>query len=98
MYLCSANIEFDEATKSNLTMLKQALQEKAGLVNYLLVASKSFNQRSQGPEEKVKDYASELKHLFKQPYRGEAMDSIVLLQKFLTCQVLKPENLHSCSC
>ena len=55
------------------------------------------------PCEKVDDYASELKQLFKQAYPDEGLNSAGLLQKFLTgllasiaCQMLlkkKPVNL-----
>ena len=76
--------EFDDATKTNLAALKKALQEKAGLMKDPLMASRSFNQRNQSPNEKVDEYASELKRLFKQAYPDEDMASTVLLQKFLT--------------
>ena len=76
--------EFDDATKTNLATLKKALQEKAGLMKDPLMASRSFNQRNQSPNEKVDEYASELKRLFKQAYPDEDMASTVLLQKFLT--------------
>lgn len=95
--------EFDDATKNDLAVLKQALQVKAGLIKDPLVASRSFNQRSQLLNEKVDEYASELKRLFKQAYPDEDMGSTVLLQKFMTGlqppiarQMLlkkKPENL-----
>ena len=45
--------EFDDATKTNLAALKKALQEKAGLMKDPLMASRSFNQRNQSPNEKV---------------------------------------------
>ena len=76
--------EFDEATKGDLSSLKLALQEKAGLKIDPLIASRNFNQRDQLPGEKVDDYASELKRLFKQAYPDEGLNSTVLLQKFLT--------------
>ena len=76
--------EFDDATKTDLATLKQALQVKAGLIKDPLVTSRSFNQRSQLSNEKVDEYASELKRLFKQAYPDEDMGSTVLLQKFMT--------------
>lgn len=76
--------EFDEATKGDLSSLKLALQEKAGLKIDPLIASRNFNQRDQLPGEKIDDYASELKRLFKQAYPDEGLNSTVLLQKFLT--------------
>ena len=48
------------------------------------MASRNFNQRDQLLNEKVDDYASELKQLFKQAYPAKATDSTVLQQKFLT--------------
>ena len=36
-----------------------------------LVASKQFTQQSQGPDEKVKDFAFTLKQLFKEAYPAE---------------------------
>jgi len=97
--------EFDDATKTDLAALKQALQVKAGLIKDPLVASRSFNRRSQLLNEKVDEYASELKRLFKQAYPNEDMGSAVLLQKFMTGlqppiarQMLlkkKPENLSA---
>ena len=76
--------EFDGDTKSSLSTLKKALQEKAGLLDNPLVASKSFNQRDQLSTEEVSEYAGVLKRLFKQAYPAEGMDSTVLLQRFLT--------------
>ena len=84
--------KFDDATKTNLVTLKKALQEKAGLMKDPLMASRSFNQRNQSPNEKVDEYASELKRLFKQAYPDEDMASTVLLQKFLT-GLLPPSNV-----
>ena len=77
--------KFDDATtKKDLSRLKQTLQEKAGLKKDPLMASRNFNQRDQLLNEKVDDYASKLKQLFKQAYPAKATDSTVLLQKFLT--------------
>ena len=76
-------MEFDDATKRDLSRLKQTLQEKAGLKKDPLMASRNFNQCDQFLNEKVNDYASELKQLFKQAYPAEATDSTALLQKFL---------------
>lgn len=97
--------ELEEGTRNDLGALKLALQEKASLKIDPLVASRNFNLRDQQPNEKVNDYASELKQLFKQAYPGEGMDSAVLLQKFLmglqppiARQMLlqkKPENLKN---
>lgn len=76
--------EFDEDTKGSLELLKKALLEKAGLQEDPLVVSKTFNQHDQLPSEKVGEYASMLKQLFKQAYPTEAgAESTVLLQRFL---------------
>ena len=74
-------VELDDETKGDLRLLKVALQERAGTKEDPLLASKNFNQRSQGPDEKVNDYASALKKLFKIPYPNEAATSTVLLQQ-----------------
>ena len=95
--------ELEDATKTDLTALKTALQEKAGFKTDPLVASRKFNLRDQQPNERVNDYTSDLKRLFKQAYPDEGTNSAVLLQRFLTGlqppvarQMLlrkKPENL-----
>lgn len=82
-------MEFDDAVNGDLKLLKAALEERAGKKEDPLVASKKFNLRSQSPGEKVADFASSLKQLFKSSYPGEVMTSTVLLQRFLTG--LRPE-------
>jgi len=77
-------VELPDDTKSNIDRLKAALQERAGVKEDPLVAYKCFNQRNQCSDEKIKDFASALKHLFKNAYPDESMDSAVLLQRFLT--------------
>ena len=77
-------VELDDETKGDLKLLKVALQERAGTKEDPLLASKNFNRRSQGPDEKVNDYASALKKLFKIAYPEEAATSTVLLQRFVT--------------
>ena len=74
-------VELDDETKGDLRLLKVVLQERAGDP---LLASKNFNQRSQGPDEKVNDHAAALKKLFKIAYPEEAATSTVLLQWFVT--------------
>ena len=58
-------VELSEDAKSSLGNLKTALQERAGVIDDPLAVSRQFNQRSQSPDEKVKDFASTLKRLFK---------------------------------
>ena len=77
-------VEFDDAIKNDLALLKAALQERAGKKEDPLVASRRFNQRNQGHDEKVADFADALKKLYKTAYPREAMTSTVLLQRFLT--------------
>ena len=61
-----------------------ALQDRAGIKEDSLAASKQFNQQNQGLEEKVKDFASTLKRLFKEGYPAESLNLAVLLEYFLT--------------
>lgn len=77
-------VELEDAVKSDVKLLKAALEERASKKEDTLVASKSYNQRSQGPGERVADFASSLKQLFKSGYPEEALTSSVLLQRFLT--------------
>jgi len=77
-------VDFDNATKGDLKLLRAALEERAGKKEDPLAASRSFNQRSQGQGERVSDFASSLKQLFKSAFPTEAMTSSVLLQRFLT--------------
>ena len=82
-------VELDDGTKTDLALLKAALQERAGKKEDPLMASRRFNQRNQGQSEKVTDFADALKKLFKSAYPEEAITSAVLLQRFLTG--LRPE-------
>ena len=76
--------ELDDDTKGDLKLLKAALQERTGTKEDPLLASRNFNQRNQGPDEKVHNFASALKQLFKNAYPTEAMTSTVLFQRFFT--------------
>ena len=82
-------VELEDEVKNDVKLLKAALEERAGKKEDPLVASRNFNQRSQSPGERVADFASSLKQLFKSGYPGEALTSAVLLQRFLTG--LRPE-------
>ena len=82
-------VELEDDIKSDVKLLKAALEERAGKKEDPLIASKSFNQRSRGPGEGVADFASSLKQLFKSGYPEEALTSAVLLQRFL--MGLRPE-------
>ena len=86
-----------------MTLLKSMLMKKAGLVRDSLTASKLYVP-CQGPQEKVAEFLTGLKQLFKEAYPTEQLTSTILLQRFLTglslkiCQQLllhgKPETLH----
>ena len=76
--------ELEDATKADLAALKAALQEKAGFKMDPLVVLRKFNLRNQQSNERVNNYASDLKRLFKQAYPEEETNSAVLLQRFLT--------------
>lgn len=82
-------VELDDTNKADLKLLKVALLERAGKKEDSLVASKVVNERSQSVDERVADYASAQKKLFKVAYPGEAMTSAVLLRRFLAG--LRPE-------
>ena len=82
-------VELPDAAKSDLSRLKVALQDRTGMKTDALLASRKFTRRSQGSNEKVKDFAFALKQLFKEAYPAESLDSAVLLQHFLTG--LRPE-------
>ena len=82
-------VELSDAAKSDLGRLKAALLDRTGVKTDALLASKQFTCRSQGPDEKIKDFAFVLKQLFKEAYPAESLDSAVLLQHFLTG--LRPE-------
>jgi len=77
-------VELDDATKKDLKLLRAALEERAGKKEDPLVASKNFTQRNQREGERVSDFTSSLKQLFKTAFPQEAMTSAVLLQRFLT--------------
>ena len=58
-------VKWPEATKADLGRLKAVLQDRAGIKEDPLIISKQFNQQNQELKEKVKDFASTLKLLFK---------------------------------
>ena len=88
-------VDLNDITKGDLKLLRAALEERAGKKEDALAASRSFSQHSQGHSERVSDFASSLKQLFKSAFLAEVMTSSVLLQRFLTglcpdisCQLL----------
>ena len=95
-------LDLGDDDKVDLKTLKTVLKKKAGIDHDPLMASRLFNERSQGAQEKAVDFASGLKKLFRQAFPDEDPKSIVLRQRFLTglqpsisCQVLlrkKPDT------
>ena len=77
-------VELSEEDCAEMQMLKKALSAKAGLARDPLSSAKCFNMRKQGQEEKVADFARDLKKLFSQAYPSKSIQSLVLLQCFLT--------------
>ena len=77
-------VDCDDDTKSDLKKLHAALIAASGLLEDPLSAAKSFIARDQRPDEKVADFASAIKKLFRQAYPEERAASKVLLQRFLT--------------
>ena len=59
-------LELDDESKADMKTLRSALAEKAGLAQDALSAARAFKERTQRPEEKVADYVSQLKKLFKE--------------------------------
>ena len=74
-------VDCDDDTKSEL---HAALIAASGLLEDPLSAAKSFTARDQRTDEKVADFASAIKKLFRQAYPEERAASKVLLQRFLT--------------
>ena len=76
-------LELEDDSKADMKTLRSALAEKAGLAKDALSAARAFMERTQRPEEKVADYASQLKKLFNEGYPDEAPTFKVLLQRFV---------------
>ena len=76
--------EADEETCGNLEQLKTLLMTKAGLIRDLLASSQMFMMRTQYQDEKVSNFAVELKRLFTEAYASDDYSSAILLQRFLT--------------
>ena len=82
--LFDAYVELPDESKEDLQKLKEALAERAGTIRDPLSAAKLLAERNQRREEKVIEYADELKELFRDAYPSEKVDSAVLVQRFLT--------------
>ena len=85
-------VDLNNITKGDLKLLRAALEERADKNEEALATSRSFSQCSQGQGERVSDFASSLKQLFKNAFSAEAMTSLVFLQRFLTG--LRPDISH----
>ena len=77
-------VDLDTAIRKDLKKLKTALMEKTGLAQDPLTAGKLFMTRSHRPAEKVADFMSDLKKLFKRAFPNKELTSGVLLQRFMT--------------
>ena len=82
--LLDAYMDIPEERKRTLAALKAALAEHTGITKDPLAAAKLFAIRDQQRQEKVADYATELKKLFTEAYPTEAATSTVFLQRFLS--------------
>jgi len=82
-------IDLEEEEKFSVQELGKSLKKRAGLMTDPLAAARKFSIRSQEPQERVSDFATDLKKLFRLAYPEEAKSSSVLLQRFLTG--LRPE-------
>lgn len=63
-------VDLDVETKEDLKKLRTALRKCTGAIEDPLSAEKAFVGREQGPDERVADFASALKKIFRQAYRG----------------------------
>ena len=77
-------VELDGETRADLTAVKKALMNKAGLIKDPLLAGKEFIARMQQEGETVSRFAGDLKSLFSQAYPAEDSASGIMLQRFLT--------------
>ena len=82
--LLDAYIQLNETARENLGTIKKALMEAVGIVRDPLTAGQAFMSRHQSAGETVRDYAADIKKLFKESYPEEAQSSPILLQRFLT--------------
>jgi len=82
--LVDAYVQLNETTRENLGSIKKALMEAVGIARDPLTAGQAFMSRHQSVGESVRDYAADIKKLFKESYPEEAQSSPVLLQRFLT--------------
>ena len=77
-------VDLEDEEKADIRTLKAALSKRVGLTTDPLASSRHFNDQKQEPGEKVSDYTRDLKRLFSRAYPSEGVQSMVLLQQFLT--------------
>ena len=70
--------------KVDMETLKINLAKRAGLLKTPVAAAKEFQEQRQNPQETVSSFLTDLKRLYTQAFPRELMDSLVLLQKFLS--------------
>ena len=82
--LVDAYVLLNETARSSLGNIKKALMEGVGISRDPLTTGQAFMSRHQSTGEAVRDYAADIKKLFKESYPEEAQTSPILLQRFLT--------------
>ena len=81
--LVECYMELETETKMSVKSVKDELTKRLRLCREPLEAGKLFMVRSQQEQEKVTEFAMNLKKLFKQAYPEESSASGILLQRFL---------------
>ena len=69
--LVDSYVALDESARRTLGNIKKALMESVGIARDPLTAGQAFMGRHQGAGEAVRDYATDLKKLFKESYPDE---------------------------
>jgi len=82
--LVDTYIQLNETTRENLGTIKKVLMEAVGITRDPFTAGQAFMSQHQSAGETVRDYAVDIKKLFKESYPEEAQSSPILLQRFLT--------------
>ena len=70
--------------------------EAVGIVHDPLTAGQAFMSRHQSAGETVRDYAADVKKLFKESYPEEALSSPIFLQRFNwpCCTYMLPASIE----
>ena len=77
-------INLEEEEKVSIQELGNSLKKRAGLMTDPLASARKSSIRSQEPQERVSNFATDLKKLFRLAYLEEAKSPSVLLQRLLT--------------